>query len=313
MAEIIRPNTREEWLEIRKQGIGSSEVATILGLNPFETPYELWLQKTGKAAPKQENFAMKAGHYLEDAVAQFWHDETGREIIKRSATDWLIRDEQRPYLQVSPDRTYWLNGEKRNNVNKGILECKTTMKSIDENDIPKNWFCQVQYQLGVAGLQHGSLAWLTAGREFGWVDIEFNADFFNWMVEQVEKFWTENVLGGIEPAPIRASDILAKYSQHTGGKFIEVADEVYETYKQLKDVNKEIKALEERKTAYEDTIKVAIADAEGATYSGTTLATWKSPAKPTMKFDTDRFKEEHPELVEQYTTAKIGARRFILK
>ena len=89
---IIRPKDRNEWLEHRKSGIGSSEVATILGLNPWETPYQLWRRKVGLDEPKTETFAMKAGHYLEDAVAQFWHDDTGREIIKSSAGDWLIRN-----------------------------------------------------------------------------------------------------------------------------------------------------------------------------------------------------------------------------
>ena len=66
---VIRPKDRAEWLKVRESGIGSSEVATIIGLNPWETPYQLWRRKIGLDAPKQENFAMKAGHYLEDAVA----------------------------------------------------------------------------------------------------------------------------------------------------------------------------------------------------------------------------------------------------
>ena len=156
---IIRPKSREEWLEVRKSGIGSSEVATIVGLNPWETPYQLWRRKVGIDPPKEENFAMKAGHYLEDAVSRFWADETGRKVIKRSAGDWIIRDNKHPFLQVSPDRTYWL-GESRANDDKGILECKTTQMSIDADDLPKHWFCQVQYQLGVAGYTQGSLAWL---------------------------------------------------------------------------------------------------------------------------------------------------------
>lgn len=44
---IIRPKDREEWLQVRKSGIGSSEVATIVGLNPWETPYQLWRRKVG--------------------------------------------------------------------------------------------------------------------------------------------------------------------------------------------------------------------------------------------------------------------------
>lgn len=49
---VIRPKDRAEWLEYRKDGIGSSEVATILGLNPWETPYQLWRRKKGWTPPK---------------------------------------------------------------------------------------------------------------------------------------------------------------------------------------------------------------------------------------------------------------------
>ena len=91
---VIKPKSREEWLKIRESGIGSSEIATIVGLNPWETPYQLWRRKLGIDPPKQENFAMKAGHYLEDAVARFWSDETGQDIIKSSAGDWLIKDNE---------------------------------------------------------------------------------------------------------------------------------------------------------------------------------------------------------------------------
>ena len=147
---IIRPADRNEWLQHREQGIGSSEVATILGLNPWETPYQLWRRKKGLDKGKSETFAMKAGHYLEDAVSMFWHDETGRDIIKRSAGDWLMVNTEKPFMRVSPDRTYWLSGMPHNNANKGILECKTTQMRIDPDDLPKHWFCQVQYQLGVA-------------------------------------------------------------------------------------------------------------------------------------------------------------------
>ena len=159
---IIRPATREEWLELRKSGMGSSEVASIVGLNPWQTPYQLWRKKLGMDEPTEENQAMKRGHWCEDAVAQYWSDTTGRQVIARSAGDWLIRDDERPFLQVSPDRTFWVDGDglkhgKNAEQNKGILECKTTNLVIDPNDIPKHWFCQVQYQLAVAGMapSHG--------------------------------------------------------------------------------------------------------------------------------------------------------------
>jgi putative phage-type endonuclease len=121
---IIRPKSHSEWLKLREGGIGSSEIATIVGLNPWETPYQLWRRKVGIDPPKEQNFAMKAGHYLEDAVSMFWADETGLQVIKSSAGDWVIRDNEKPHLQVSPDRTYWLAGKPHNKYNKGILSAR---------------------------------------------------------------------------------------------------------------------------------------------------------------------------------------------
>lgn len=309
---IIRPKDRAEWLKHREAGIGSSEVATIVGLNPWETPYQLWRRKIGLDPAKEETFAMKAGHYLEDAVAQFWRDSTGQDIIKASAGDWLIVNDERPYMRVSPDRTYWLAGLPHSNANKGILECKTTQMSIDPDDIPKHWFCQVQYQLGVAELEQGSLAWLCRGREFGYKNLAFVPDFFAWLVEEVEKFWTDNIQGKQEPTAANVQDILIKYNRHTDGKIVEVSDELYQAYTDLKGLRDELSALEARKTELEDKLKLAFGDAEGISYGGQTLATWKAP-KPSSKFDAKAFTAAHPDLAKEYTVTTQGARRFLLK
>jgi len=39
---------REEWLEVRKRGIGSSDAAAAVGINPYKSQLELWLAKTGR-------------------------------------------------------------------------------------------------------------------------------------------------------------------------------------------------------------------------------------------------------------------------
>ena len=309
---IIRPKDRTEWLKYRESGIGSSEVATIVGLNPWETPYQLWRRKVGLDAPKQESFAMKAGHYLEDAVAQFWHDETGQDIIKSSAGDWLIVNDERPYMRVSPDRTYWLADMPHNNANKGILECKTTQMSIDADDIPKHWFCQVQYQLGVAELEQGSLAWLCSGREFGYKNLALVSDFFAWLVEEVEKFWLDNIQGKQEPTTANVQDILLKYNRHTDGKIVEVNDDIFAAYQDLKAVKDELSTIEEKKAALEEKIKLGFGDAEAISYGGQTLATWKAP-KPSNKFDAKAFTAAHPDLAKEFTFPTQGARRFLLK
>ena len=126
---IIRPADHQGWLAERGKGIVSSEVGTILGGNPWETPYQLWRRKKGLSAPVEENEAMRAGHILEGAVATYFEQESGRKVIKASEGDWLAVDKDREFLRVSPDRTYWLEG-KHSHDNKGIVECKTTQIDI---------------------------------------------------------------------------------------------------------------------------------------------------------------------------------------
>lgn len=312
MRKRLTFNSRAEWLTARQDGIGASEVATILGLNPWETPYQLWRRKKGLDTAKEETFAMKAGHYLEDAVAQFWHDETGNEIIKASVKDFMFVNEAKPYMRVSPDRTYWIADMPKNDDNKGILECKTTQMRIDEDDLPKHWFCQVQMNLGVAELTQGSLAWLCSGREFGYKDIALVPDFFAWIEEEITKFWIDNIQGNVEPDAQSVADVLLKYNRHTDGKVIEVSDDIFTACNDLKALKERIAELDEQKSALEEKIKLGFGDAEAISYGGQTIATWKAP-KPSEKFDAKAFTKAHPDMAKEFTTSYQGARRFLLK
>ncbi|HBJ76813.1 MAG TPA: endonuclease [Porphyromonadaceae bacterium] len=310
--EVLRPGSKEEWLKLRQAGIGSSEVASIVGLNPFETKLQLWRRKMGIDVEREESFAMKAGHFLEDAVAKFWEDATGSEVIKRSAGDWISRDVERPYLQVSPDRTYWLSDKRGRNSAKGILECKTTQREIDEEDLPKHWFCQLQYQLGVAGLERGSLAWLVQGRKFGYKEIDFVPSFFEWMCEAVGRFYEENIVGKKEPEMSSAEDVMLKYPRSEEGKSVEANGEVFELYRKLKEVNGMIRSMDEDRKSLEEGIKMRLKDAECLTYCGDVLVRWKSD-RGTMRFDEKSFREENPEMFSKYMKERKGVRRFVVR
>ena len=80
----------------------------------------------------------------------------------------------------------------------------------------------------------------------------------------------------------------------------------------LKDLKKEISALEDRKETLESRIKMAFADAEAITYGGDTLATWKAP-KPTAKINTKLLEERYPNIAKEITQSVQGSRRFLLK
>lgn len=312
---IYRPKSREAWLELRKGGIGSSDVGAILGLNPYQTPYQLWRQKKGLDAPTQENMAMRLGHYLEDAVATCYHDATGREIIKASAGDWLIVSDKYPHLRVSPDRTAWWSPDApKKHENKGIVECKTTQMQIDGDSLPQHWFCQLQYQLGVAELQHGALAWLTAGREFGYRDLTFDKEFFAWIVDEVTRFWVDNIVGNNEPMAINVEDVLLKHPRHVIGKTLTADEALASNLAELKEVREELAALDTRKKELESIVKMAMGDAEAVILTGIDqpLCTWKA-GKDRTKFDDKRFAKEQPELYAKYTYTTPGSRTFNVK
>lgn len=315
---IINPKDRQQWLRDRQKGIGSSDVATILGLNPFDTPLQLWRRKLGIDPPKAENFAMKAGHYLEDAVSRFYADETGKDIIKASAGDWLIVNNDKPFLRVSPDRTYWIPGMRKSKHNKGILECKTTQMEVDPENPPQHWFCQLQYQLGVAELEQGALAWLTMGRNFGYRDFTFDKDFYLWMVEVVEKFWTDNIIGGVEPDPVNVDDVLLRNPRHQPGKTVTANDDIMRACLQLKELKETSKDIATQIKDLEASVKMFFGDAESLITPDsnpakpTVIATWKA-AKDSQKFNVDEFKENEPEMYQSYLETVPGTRRFLLK
>lgn len=311
MTRVIRPKNREDWLQHRTKGIGSSEVATIVGLNPYETPYQLWRRKVGIDAPIDDNQYMRAGRLLEDAVSRFFEEETNKKIIASSKGDWLIQSISKPHRIVSPDRLYWA-GDKRNNANKGILECKTTQKQIEKDKLPKHWFCQLQYQLGVSGLQQGAIAWLTQGKDFGYSELNFVPDFYEWLVEQVDRFWIDNILGKKEPDLVSVDDVVTMFPNHVEGKIINVEEEIFDKVVKLKEIKNSIAELETQKKSLEDDIKFVFADNETMSYQDITIATWKS-SKSTETFDSKAFIKDNPDLAKKYMKTSIGARRLLLK
>lgn len=268
--DIMRFADRGQWLAERTRGIGASEVAAVVGLSPWDTPFSLWLKKTGQVPPEPENQAMRMGHLLEPVIAQLWEEETGGRIVKASARDILYVDPDRPWRRVTPDRTARRDGARR------LLEFKSTSRDIAPDDIPVHHICQCQYQMLVTGIHDNDLCWLTNGRYFGYAPVPYDEEFAVWLGEQVDRFWNENVIGGKEPPAIQASDII---SPSVPGKSVEADSEAVEDVGTLREVSTSISALEARQDALKDKLKLYMGDAEALVHGGKTLATWKSGKK----------------------------------
>lgn len=315
----ITSKSHGDWLASRENGIGSSEVATVLGVNPYDTPYQLWLRKTGRVPYKeQENFLMKAGHYLEDAISHFCADEAGLEIVKSSASEFIVIDKDKPWLRVSPDRYAYPVGVKKSSDNKTIIECKSTQKPVDPDNLSQYWFLQVCYQMHVTRIPTAHLAWLIQGREFGFKKLYYDKDFCQFIEEEVTRFWVDCIKGDREPALSNVQDVLIKFPKHTEGKKAYASDDVIQMWTELKDANTEIKRLAAIKEELESRLKESMLDAESLVIAGDketpekTICTWKA-SKSSLKFDVDSFKTAEPETFAKYLRETEGSRRFTCK
>ena len=316
----IVSKTHDDWLASRRGGIGSSEVATILGLNAYDTPYQLWLRKTGRIQEvEQETKDMRRGHLLEDGVARFVSEEAGLDIVKSSVSEFVVVDREKPYFRASPDRYAFPRGAKRSDDNRVIIECKTHRGAIDPDaDLSDYWLVQVSWQLGVSRTNMAYIGWLTGGFDFGYRPIVFDADFFAYLSEEVERFWVDCVLGGREPDLTTLTDVLIKFPRHTEGKKVWAKDELLQAWADLKDTKARLKEETTRKEALEEIIKKGMLDAEVLALPASDgvaekpLATWKA-GKPKEVFDVDHFRTDNPELYAKYLVTKEGSRTFLLK
>ena len=65
----MRTRSEAEWLEARRQGITASEIAIVMGLSPYSSPYALYHQKLGQLPGVEETDAMQLGKHMESFVA----------------------------------------------------------------------------------------------------------------------------------------------------------------------------------------------------------------------------------------------------
>jgi putative phage-type endonuclease len=297
---------KDEIIQLRKKGIGGSEVASILGLDEYGSPYKVWLAKTGRSDVHIDNKYIMAGNILEGAVAEYFQQVTGNTIIKASAEQKTYFHPKYPFALGTPDRRYIA----KNQPGKGILECKTTQMTFD--DVPMKWFTQLQWYLGVIGAQHGAVAWLQRGVDFNYKEYLFDQDYFDFMIIEVEKFWNENVLKDVEPDPINVEDIEKMFKKHTEGEIIQATPELIFAHSSLANIKEALSGIVEQKEKLEEEIKMVMRGAEAIMNGAKYLFTWKA-SKDSKKFDADSFKTDNPELYEKYLKDVPGSRRFLQK
>lgn len=148
---VIQLNSREEWLEHRRNYIGGSEASCIVGMSPYITNVELWELKTGKRKAEDISdepcvkYGTNAEKYLRELFA-LDHPEYKVEYMENNS----VLNDKYPFAAASLDG--FLEDEKGR---KGILEIKTSTISRSEQSekwrgrVPNNYYCQILHYMMV--------------------------------------------------------------------------------------------------------------------------------------------------------------------
>lgn len=143
--------SRDEWLENRKNALGGSDIAAVIGANPYMSNVDLWEIKTGRKEQKDisDEPYVKYGTEAEAPLRELFKlDFPQYEMHYVENNSWT--NSKYPFAQASVDG--WLTDE---NGRRGIWECKTTnivnclVRDKWNGGIPQNYYCQCLFYMAV--------------------------------------------------------------------------------------------------------------------------------------------------------------------
>ena len=298
--------SREGWLKLRKTGIGGSDAGAVCGLNPYRSPFTVYMDKTSEEVSEDDNEAMRQGRDFEDYVAKRFTEETG---LKVQRSNYLYRSEEYPFMLANIDRQ--IIGEN------GGLECKTASAYAAEkwNDgkIPESYELQCQHYMAVMGWDHMYIACLILGREFLYRRIERDDQLIRNLIRIEKEFWEEHVLKHVLPDPDGSRDydtMLEEYFKRESRK-----DEAIpligfdQDLRRRQEISELLSRLEEERNEIDQRLKLYMKDKEVAMNQDYKVS-WIYTE--TTRLDTKRLKEEEPEVYRRYAKMSTG-RRFSVK
>lgn len=315
--------TNQEWRAQRAHSIGASAVGILIGENPFTTPLELaqrMREELDGNFDYTQTLPMMRGHAYEQGVADLFSWQTGHQIIKSSSSEYLLRRDDIPFMHASPDRTYWIdeNGMKYGKnaeQNKGILECKTTRRPIDPDNLPMSWIFQLQVQMGISGYHQGFIAWdnLSISDGFDFQHFDFDPEIFSAAVEVCRDFWYRCIVARQDPEPVNARDIISLYPRHVSGKTVTVNQQTQQLIADLKEMKATEKELKAEIDNLTDQLKAQFTDEEAMLdIDGNVLCTYKATAGRSS-LDSKKLKEEYPDVYEACLKTSSGSRTLLIK
>jgi putative phage-type endonuclease len=286
---------RQTWLAARRAGLGGSEVSTLVGLTRYESPYELWLDKTGQVplVDQSPSEAAEMGTLLEPVV----RDRFARVMGLSVEPAGTYRSIEWPWMFANPDGVCSDgSGYEGKTCSQWLAYQWKDGQTADHAEL------QAQWGMAVTGLPAWHVAVLIGGQHNEYRLIERDDELIGVLVDVGRRFWHEHVLAGQAPAwdgsdaavqfltdryPTAAADTIADVDPADRDKIADLRAQTLAAEK----------AAEVATNALKNQVRALIGDKEQLMCGDQIVATWRN----TGQFSRKRFAEAHPELVEQYT------------
>ena len=295
----------QEWLNLRKTGIGGSDAGAVCGLNPYSSAMKVFRDKISDTVEETDNEAMRIGQDLEEYVAKRFTEATGLKVRK---SNFMYRSKEHPYMLADVDRL--VVGEDAG------LECKTASAySADkwaDGNIPLHYVMQCYHYMAVTGKRTWYLAAVILGKEFVYHKLEWDNELIQHLIAVEGEFWKEHVVKRVIPTPdgSRACDeVIESYFPKAKKKDAITLVGFDEKLKRREEILGFISELQEEQKQIEQEVKMFMQEHELAG-SDCYQVSWKNI--DSTKLDTKRIKAEQPQIYEEY--GKVSHyRRFEVK
>ena len=311
--------SHEDWLRERKNGIGGSDVACVLGLNKYKSAFALYNEKKSEEIEDFDNEAMRVGRDLEEYVASRFTELSGIKVRHENA---ILINEDFPFIRANVDRLCV-------GVKAG-LECKTAStwnaKNFGKGEFPVNYYAQCVAYMAVTGLPDWYLAVLVMGKEFKvykltrdkdcdcpeWCEcaVYVGADEIEALVEACRDFWCEHIEKNVPPAVFNSNDdeAITEACNPDNGQEIDMTGYL-DKLTELTDLKRQIDELTAQKKQLEGEIKMFMGDC-GKGYADGYKVSFTKQSRTT--YDVKRFIEDNPNIdLEPYKKVSESTRLTI--
>ena len=300
------------WLEKRKHYITGTDAGKLIGVSPYGGKFAVWLDKMGRAAPVVETPAMKAGKKFESAILQTYAEEMNCKLEHVDGYQ-LITCDKYPRLGASLDG--W-NHDLQIPVDAKNIKWKNEKWGDAWTDqFPEYYKAQLQVQMMVTGATFAHLAVMFSGQDFFIYSMEYDEDMAQKILDATEEFWpyVENDQMPEADGSDEATEyIKSEFARGDAAAVKDPTEEILEALKGLQKAKLDEKDAQDRKTEFENRIKLYMGDATAI--KG--VCTWKNN-KDSVKTDWEQVAsvalasmsaEDQKKLIASYTTTKPGAR-----